>query len=294
MVIEVMEAIELANSLKDNNKGQFLSNIEVNPKEQCNAITLRSGKQVAAEKTKLENENSEEIKISAEEKKIKGSETECASEKKSEGKQSELEQKPMYKPPLRYPRRFKKKTLDEQFLMFLEIFKKIHINILFVDALEQMPNYAKFINEVMSKKRRLQENEVVNLIEKALELGEMKPISITLQLVDRSIKYPRGMVEYVLMKLNKFIFSADFVIMDMEEDHATPLIFGRPFFATNDAKIEVKKGEFSMGVEDKRLIFNIFKKAPNTPIKELCLIERVVKLKGCIKAIIEDESPKKK
>ena len=56
-------------------------------------------------------------------------------------------------PLLSFPQWFQKKKLDNQFSKFFEIFKKIHINISFVDTLEQMPNYAKFLEEVMSNKR---------------------------------------------------------------------------------------------------------------------------------------------
>ena len=57
-----------------------------------------------------------------------------------------------------------------------------------------------------------------------LGLGEPKPTTITLQLADRSIKYPRGIVEDVLVKVNKFIFPVDFIVLDMEEDYDVPLI----------------------------------------------------------------------
>ena len=67
-------------------------------------------------------------------------------------------------PPLPFPQQFQKKKLDTQFSKFLEIFKKIHINIPFADALEQMPNYAKFMKEVMAKKRKLEDYETVKLI----------------------------------------------------------------------------------------------------------------------------------
>ena len=68
--------------------------------------------------------------------------------------------------PLSYPQQFQKKNLDTQFSKFLKIFKKIHINIPFADALEQMPNYAKFMKEVMAKKKKLEDYETVKLTEK--------------------------------------------------------------------------------------------------------------------------------
>ena len=59
-----------------------------------------------------------------------------------------------------------------------------------------------------------------------LGLGEVKPSTICLGLVDRSLTYPWGMVEDVLIKIDKFIFLADFVVLDMEDDHDVPLILG--------------------------------------------------------------------
>lgn len=53
--------------------------------------------------------------------------------------------------------------MDKQFSNFLEVFKKLHINIPFVDALEQIPSYAKFMKEILSNKWKLEENEIVAL-----------------------------------------------------------------------------------------------------------------------------------
>ena len=51
-----------------------------------------------------------------------------------------------------------------------------------------------------------------------LEIGEMKPTTISLQLADRTIKHLRGIIEDVLIKVDKFIFPANFFVLDMEED----------------------------------------------------------------------------
>lgn len=61
-----------------------------------------------------------------------------------------------------------------------------------------------------------------------LRLGKLKPTTITLQLVDQSIKYPKGVIEDVLVKMYKFIFLKDFIVLDMEEDDEISLILGRP------------------------------------------------------------------
>ena len=72
-----------------------------------------------------------------------------------------------------------------------------------------------------------------------LGLGEPNPTTITLQLADRSIKHSKGIVEDVLIKVGKFIFPVDFIILDMIEDLEVSLILGRPFLATGKALIDV-------------------------------------------------------
>ena len=72
-----------------------------------------------------------------------------------------------------------------------------------------------------------------------LGLGEARPTTVTLQLANRSLKHPREVIEDVLVKVDKFIFLADFIVLDMEEDKEIPMILGRPFLATGRAMIDV-------------------------------------------------------
>ena len=55
--------------------------------------------------------------------------------------------------PIMYPQRLKRSKLDKKFTKFLEVFKKLQINIPFADALEKMPSYVKFMKEILSNKR---------------------------------------------------------------------------------------------------------------------------------------------
>ncbi|XP_075481081.1 uncharacterized protein LOC142521777 [Primulina tabacum] len=219
----------------------FALTTQIAAMNKCKAVTLRSGKELEVQSPKERVESEKTV----EEGETEGSKAEV-----------EVEQPPVFKPTLPYPQRFKKKNLDNQFAKLLEIFKQIHINIPFADALDQMPNYAKFIKDVMSKKRKLQEFETVKLTEEwnwSLERSNQ-----TLQLADRSLTYPRGIVEDVLVKVDKFIFPADFVILDMEEDHDAPLIVGKPFLGTGSALIDVHKGELTLRVGGEAVIFNIY------------------------------------
>ena len=65
--------------------------------------------------------------------------------------------------PVPYPQRLRQNKQDKLFTKFMEMFKKLHINIPSVDALEQMPSYVKFMKDILSRKRRLSEFETVNL-----------------------------------------------------------------------------------------------------------------------------------
>ncbi|XP_019266277.1 PREDICTED: uncharacterized protein LOC109243750 [Nicotiana attenuata] len=74
---------------------------------------------------------------------------------------------------------------------------------------------------------------------KQLGLGAPRPTTVMLQLADRSIAHPEGVIKDVLLQIGKFIFPADFIILDYEADELVPIILGRPLLATADAIIKV-------------------------------------------------------
>ncbi|XP_062103694.1 uncharacterized protein LOC133814794 [Humulus lupulus] len=79
--------------------------------------------------------------------------------------QQNATEKPMSTPPPPFPQRFQKQQRDGQLWRFLDVLKQLHINIPLVEALEQMPNYVKFLKDILTKKRRLGEFETVALTE---------------------------------------------------------------------------------------------------------------------------------
>ena len=197
--------------------------------------------------------------------------------------------------------------MEEQFSKFLDMFKKIEINIAFVEALAQMPNYAKFLKDILSKKRRFSEEGVmsftttysavvktnlplkmqdlssfiipctirsfefgkalcdsgtsINLmplsVVKRLCLGDLIPTTMTLQMEDKTMAQPEGVLEDVLIKVGKFIFPMDFIVMDMEEDTEVLLLLGKPFLAIGAALIDVKKGELTLSVGNEAVHFSL-------------------------------------
>ena len=150
-----------------------------------------------------------------------------------------------------------------------------------MEALEQMPNYVKFLKDILAQKRRLREFEIVALTQesshmlqskiptklkdpgsftipcsigtryagralcdlevstnlmplsvfKQLGVEECKPTTVTLQLADRSHAYPEGKIEDVLVKVDKFIFPVDFIVLDFKANKEVHIILGRHFLA---------------------------------------------------------------
>jgi hypothetical protein len=86
----------------------------------------------------------------------------------------------------------------------------------------------------------------------------------------------RGIIEDVLVKVGKFIFPIDFIILNIEEDNEIPILLDQPFLATGGALIDVKKGELRLRVNEEEVIFNVFKAIKQPDMGERCFSIRVV------------------
>ena len=291
----------ISKMLSERPQGSLPSNTEPNPREQVKAVTLRSGKTLATEPTVLI--TNKDVELKEEEDKEGKIDPSPVSNKKESEKAPVRE----YQPILPYPGRLRKEKVEEQFGKFLALFKQLHINLPLVEALSQMPRYAKFLKDILTNKRKLEELSTVTLrgefsailqnklpkkmtdpgsftipclignlsvnnaladlgasinlmpysLYAKLGLGEPKPTRMSIQLADRSVKYPRGIVEDLLVKVDKFIFPVDFVVLDMDEDSNVPLILGRPFLATSKALIDVSNGKLALRIGDEEVTFDI-------------------------------------
>ncbi|GJR86234.1 DNA-directed DNA polymerase [Tanacetum coccineum] len=209
--------------------------------------------------------------------------------------------------PIPFPRRLRKEKEEAQQKKFLENLKQLQINLPFIEALAQMPKYAKFLKGLLTNKARLEEACTITMNERCsavllnklpskekdprsftipcnigqlrinnaladlgasislmpytryekLGLGEPKATRMSLELADRSIQYPRGIIENVLIKVDKFVLPIDFVILDMPEDSRVPIILGRPFFATARAMIDVFNKKITLRVGEDEVIFDV-------------------------------------
>ncbi|CAN6581006.1 unnamed protein product [Malus baccata var. baccata] len=95
----------------------------------------------------------------------------------------------------------------------------------------------------------------------SLNLGYLKETKVVIQLADRSNRYPKGLLEDVLVQVNVLIFSADFFVLEVEHDlmlTALPLILGRPFLRTGRLKIDVYDGTLTMEIDGENVKFRIF------------------------------------
>ena len=121
---------------------------------------------------------------------------------------------------------------------------------------------------------------------KQLGLRELKPNSITLSLADRSIKIPKGIVEDVLIQVDKFYYHVDFVVLDTAPvvvgANYAPIILGRPFLTTSNVIINCQNGVMQLTFGNMTLELNIFhsskkhmQPAEEGP-REICIIDTIL------------------
>ncbi|KAK8716135.1 hypothetical protein V6N13_043453 [Hibiscus sabdariffa] len=93
---------------------------------------------------------------------------------------------------------------------------------------------------------------------KKLGIREAKPTTVMLQLRDRSYVQPEGKIEDLLVRVDKFIFPADFLILNCEADEHAPIILGRPFLVTSRTIIDFEKEELVLRVDGEQVKITVF------------------------------------
>ena len=229
-----------------------------------------------------------------------------------ESKEPETPSPTPYVPKAPFPHRLDPIKKGTPYSDILEVFKQVRINIPFLDAIQQVPSYAKFLKDLCTVKRKtnipkteclteqvssiiqmktpikykdpgcptiscvigdhvidralLDLGASVNLLPYAvyaqLGLGELKPTPVRLQLADRSVKIPRGTIEDVLIKVDKFYFPVDFIVIDTQPvenvNAQIPVILGRPFLATSNAIINCRNGVMKLSFGNMTVELNVF------------------------------------
>ncbi|GKE29785.1 putative reverse transcriptase domain-containing protein, partial [Tanacetum coccineum] len=116
-----------------------------------------------------------------------------------------------------------------------------------------------------------------------LGLGDLAHTRLTIELADKTIKHPRGIAENVLVRIGKFIFPIDFVILDIPEDDDVPLILKRPFLSAAHAKIDVFKRKITLMVGEEKLVFECIKPATSITRRVYMVKERTYLIGEAIK-----------
>nr|GFA27119.1 hypothetical protein [Tanacetum cinerariifolium] len=182
---------------------------------------------------------------------------------------------PKAKANLPYPSRLVKEKIREKddilAAKFMEIFRDLHFELSFVDALvhisfKKLPeklgdpgrflipcDFSKFDNRLALADLGASINLMPLSIWKKLKLPMLNDTKMILELADRTISKPTGVAENVFVKVGKFYFPADFVVLDFIDDPRVSLILGRPFLSTAHALIDVYEGEIILRHDDQSL-----------------------------------------
>ncbi|GJV54965.1 reverse transcriptase domain-containing protein [Tanacetum coccineum] len=142
-----------------------------------------------------------------------------------------------YKPKMLYLQRLRKEKMKAQYGKFLDMIRAVRINVPLVDVLAGMPNYGKFLKELIRNKHKIEQISSAFLSDESSAIIQNK--------VPPKLGDPGN--ENMLVEVHKFIFPVDFVILKMEEDSKVPLILGRPFLHIADAVIRVKQKQLNLG-----------------------------------------------
>ncbi|KAL7599566.1 hypothetical protein Lser_V15G21208 [Lactuca serriola] len=212
-----------------------------------------------------------------------------------------------YHPPLRFPARARQEKNDVDYQKFLEHIKALQINMSFIEAVAQMPKYAKFLKELLTNRKKMEEvkkvvlndncsaamlnklpkkkgdlgsltlpcqfrnlatiyaladsGAIINLMSysffKKLDLSEPRPIRMAVNLANKTVTFPKGIYKDLLVKVDNFVFLADFIVLDMEADPQVLIILGRPFHNTASAIVDMRDSKFSLRVGDELATFGV-------------------------------------
>jgi len=277
--------------LEAQSSGKLPSQTVVSPRENASAIVLRSGKEVEIPVKAAPTSSKQE-----KEKNVVADRNVPNNDDVPKRKFPPLSD---YKPVPHFPQALAESRKDEQNKDLYETFCRCEVNIPLLDAIKQVPRYAKFLKELCTIKRKQKlkgcekvrvgenvsaviqrklpvkckdpgmftipctigntrfENTMTDLgasinvmpysIYAYLKLGPLNKTSVVIQLADRSIAYPKGVVEDVHAQINDLVFPADFYVLDMENgDQTAPILLGRPLLKTSKTKVDVHSGKLTM------------------------------------------------
>ncbi|XP_010532324.1 PREDICTED: uncharacterized protein LOC104808347 [Tarenaya hassleriana] len=202
---------------------------------------------------------------------------------------------PSRPPPVPFPSRLVQHKKASQFKRFTDMIKKLEFTMPFHEVITQVPSYAKFLKDILSRKKTV-ERKIVSLtkecsaifqhgasvslmplsIFKQLDVGELKPTQMILQLADRSTKQPAGILEDMPLKVGDYYIPVDFMVLDIDVDSSMPIILGRLFLNTADIVIHVRADHLTMSIGDETIEFMLNQNDnPDESVKSICLVYKL-------------------
>ncbi|XP_070007366.1 uncharacterized protein [Nicotiana sylvestris] len=181
---------------------------------------------------------------------------------------------PLLRPPPPYTQRLAKQKNDNQFknaIVHLMAPKLEDPGTLTIPCTIGNADFAKYLCDLGASI-----NFMPYSVFKTLGIGQPRPTSTRIQMADRSMKRPLGIIDDVLVRVDKFILPADFVILDCEVDYEVPIILGRPFLDTGKALVDVEAGELTFRVGDEKVVFHVCKSMKHPNSTEVCFFVDLV------------------
>ncbi|XP_021734957.1 uncharacterized protein LOC110701651 [Chenopodium quinoa] len=255
---------QLANDLKGHASPSYIPSQGLDPKRPMNAIVTRSAK-VLEESLPRKSGTKEVPKEALVEDERNGA---SLSEVVIETPREVRVEKEIVKPKLPYPQKFMRYKLEEQFGRFIDMPKQLHLSIPFTEVVTLMPNYAKFLKDILSGRRSCDVVETVNLIENfsAIIMNKMPP----------KLKDPGNFFIPCAIKINNTLFDlGDFVVLEKDEDATIPITLGRHFLAASGAMINVKSAKILLKVGEEVIEFDLIEsmKYPCSSLENCMLID---------------------
>ncbi|CAH9067015.1 unnamed protein product [Cuscuta epithymum] len=286
---QVSQISNAVNRLEARDSGRLPSQTEQNPRQQVNAIMLRSSPESQA----------------------KESEKEEIDHKEEEPMKRKFPPLSSYEPIPPFPEALKDTRKLESDRDIYKTFADCEVNTPLFKLIQSVPRYAKFLKElcVIKRKDKLKGRPKVEVSEhvsavfqkkfpkkcddpgmftipctignttfpkalldlgasinvipysvyKTLQLGPLHQTGVVIQLADRSSTYPKGVLEDVLVEVENMVFPVDFYVLEMgNDDQTAPILLGRPFLKTAKTKIDMSSGSLTLEFNDQKVEFNIF------------------------------------
>ncbi|XP_058216744.1 uncharacterized protein LOC131327612 [Rhododendron vialii] len=190
-------------------------------------------------------------------------------------KEAETTPNPQVSPiPAPYPSRLRMSAHPSKNADILDVFKQVNVNIPLIDAIKQIPSYAKFLKDLCTQKCKLNVHKKVLLTKQVSQIIQTNlapkfkdPRCPTIAITVRGKRVEQapldlGAMEDVLVQVDQFVYPVDFVVLDTclssSSPLSTPVILGRPFLATSDAIINCRNGLLNMSYGNMKMEVNMF------------------------------------